>query len=137
MVIVGGQALIMEVQYRIMENFMVLANTTDPNAGGSMWTILIFYAVIIVGFYLLLIRPSSKKKKKEEAMRKNAQIGDEITTIGGIVGRIISVKEETDTVVIETGTDRAKLRVKRWAIGSVDTEREEPAEKEKAEKSKK
>ena len=121
-----------------MENFMVLANSTDAHAGGSMWTILIFYAVIIVGFYLLLIRPSSKKKKKEEAMRKNAQIGDEITTIGGIVGRIISVKEETDTVVIETGTDRAKLRVKRWAIGSVDTEREEPAEKkEKADKSKK
>ena len=127
----------MEVQYLIMENFMVLANTADPNAGGSMWTILIFYAVIIVGFYLLLIRPSSKKKKKEEAMRKNAQIGDEITTIGGIVGRIISVKEETDTVVIETGTDRAKMRVKRWAIGSVDTDHEEPAEKEKADKSKK
>ena len=82
-----------------MENFMVLANSTDANAGGSMWTILIFYAVIIVGFYLLLIRPSSKRKKKEEAMRKNAQIGDEITTIGGIVGRINSVNEETDTVV--------------------------------------
>ena len=113
-----------------MENFMVLANTTEASAGGSMWTILIFYAVIIVGFYLLLIRPSSKKKKKEEAMRKNAQIGDEITTIGGIVGRIISIKEDTDTVIIETGTDRAKLRVKRWAIGSVDTEHEEPAEKE-------
>lgn len=89
---------------------------------------------------LLSVADSSflKKKEEEEAMRKNAQIGDEITTIGGIVGRIISVKEETDTVVIETGTDRAKLRVKRWAIGSVDTEREEPAEKkEKADKSKK
>ena len=56
--------IIMEVQYRIMENFMVLANSTDANAGGSMWTILIFYAVIIVGFYLLLIRPSSKTKNK-------------------------------------------------------------------------
>ena len=110
-----------------MENFMVLANTTEASSGGSMWTILIFYAVIIVGFYLLLIRPSSKKKKKEEAMRKNAQIGDEITTIGGIVGRIISIKEDTDTVIIETGTDRAKLRVKRWAIGSVDTIHEEDA----------
>ena len=119
-----------------MENFMVLANT-DSGSGGSMWTILIFYAVIIVGFYLLLIRPSSKKKKKEESMRKNAQIGDEITTIGGIVGRIISIKEETDTVVIETGTDRAKMRIKRWAIGSVDTDHEElPAEKEKADKAK-
>ena len=54
-------------------------------------------------------------------MRKNAQIGDEITTIGGICGRIVAIKEDTDTLIIETGSDRSKLRVKRWAIGSVDT----------------
>ena len=58
-------------------------------------------------------------------MRKNAQVGDEITTIGGICGRIVAVKEETDSIVIETGSDKAKLRVKRWAIGSVDTVHEE------------
>ena len=51
-------------------------------------------------------------------MRKGAQIGDEITTIGGIVGRIVSVKDENETLVIETGTDRSKIRIKRWAIGS-------------------
>lgn len=71
-----------------------------------------------------------EEKEGRSPCAKNAQIGDEITTIGGIVGRIISIKEDTDTVIIETGTDRAKLRVKRWAIGSVDTEHEEPAEKE-------
>ena len=53
--------------------------------------------------------------------RKGVRIGDEITTIGGICGRVISIKEETDTLVIETGIDRDKIRIKRWAVGSVDT----------------
>ena len=53
------------------------------------------------------------------------QVGDEITTIGGICGRIVAVKDETDSIVIETGSDKAKLRVKRWAIGSVDTVHED------------
>ena len=66
-----------------------------------------------------------KFEQKEAAMRKNAQVGDEITTIGGICGRIVAVKDETDSIVIETGSDRAKLRVKRWAIGSVDTVHED------------
>lgn len=79
------------------------------------------YAVIIGVFYFLLIRPQSKKKKKEEAMRKGVRIGDEVTTIGGICGRVLSIKEETETLVIETGIDRDKIRIKRWAIGSVDT----------------
>lgn len=54
-------------------------------------------------------------------MRKNAQVGDEVTTIGGICGRIIAVKDETESVIIETGSDRTRIRVKRWAIGSVET----------------
>lgn len=58
------------------------------------------YAVIIGVFYFLLIRPQSKKKKKEEAMRKGVRIGDEVTTIGGICGRVLSIKEETETLVI-------------------------------------
>ena len=58
-------------------------------------------------------------------MKKNAEVGDEITTIGGISGRIIAVKDETESVVIETGSDKSKLHIKRWAIGSVDTVHEE------------
>ncbi|MFQ9793147.1 MAG: preprotein translocase subunit YajC [Acutalibacteraceae bacterium] len=61
------------------------------------------------------------KEEKEEANRKNAKIGDEITTIGGIVGRIVAVKDDSDTIIIETGTDRQRLRLKRWAISSVET----------------
>lgn len=86
-----------------------------------MWTIIILYAAVIGGLYFLVIRPQSKKKKKEEKMRGNVQIGDDVTTIGGIVGRVVGIKEDADTIVIETGTDRAKMRIKRWAIGSIDT----------------
>jgi preprotein translocase subunit YajC len=76
----------------------------------------------------LVMRPSSKRRKEEEKMRKNAQIGDDITTIGGICGRIVGIKEDNDSLIIETGTDRIKLRIKRWAIGSVDTVHDAPAE---------
>ena len=69
-----------------------------------------------------LFRPQSKKKKKEAALRKNAQIGDEVTTIGGISGRIIAIKEDTDSIILETGTDRNKINVKRWAISTVDSQ---------------
>ncbi|MFR8065426.1 MAG: preprotein translocase subunit YajC [Acutalibacter sp.] len=90
-----------------------------------MIAMLLVYAVFIVALYFIFFRPQSKKKKKEAEMRKNAQVGDEITTIGGICGRIVAVKDETDSIVIETGSDKAKLRVKRWAIGSVDTVHED------------
>ena len=77
------------------------------------------------GYVLHLLPPAEQEEEAE--MRKNAQVGDEITTIGGICGRIIAVKDETDSVIIETGSDRARLRIKRWAIGSVDTIHEEDA----------
>ncbi|HIY28373.1 MAG TPA: preprotein translocase subunit YajC [Firmicutes bacterium] len=91
--------------------------------GGTMSIIMmvLVYAVLFGALYLIFFRPQSKKRKKEDKMRKDAQIGDEITTIGGICGRIVGIKEDTETLIIETGTDRSKLRIKRWAIGSVDT----------------
>lgn len=61
-------------------------------------------------------------------MRNNLEIGDEITTIGGIMGRVISIKEETDSIVIETAADRNKIQLKRWAISTVDTIKDEPAD---------
>ena len=100
-------------------NLSVLT-TTGAAAGGNMSSMLIMllvYGAIIAAMYFIFFRPQNKKKKKEAEMRKNAQVGDEITTIGGICGRIIAVKDETDSVIIE----------KRWAIGSVDTIHEEDA----------
>ena len=100
-------------------NLSVLT-TTGAAAGGNMSSMLIMllvYGAIIAAMYFIFFRPQNK----------NAQVGDEITTIGGICGRIIAVKDETDSVIIETGSDRARLRIKRWAIGSVDTIHEEDA----------
>lgn len=104
---------------------MTLTTAEQQGGGFSLIIMLLVYAVFIGALYLIFFRPQNKKKKKEAAMRKNAQVGDEITTIGGICGRIVAVKDETDSIVIETGSDRAKLRVKRWAIGSVDTAHED------------
>ena len=102
-----------------------LMTLTAGGDGNSKIIMILVYAVFIGALYFLFFRPQNKKKKKEAEMRNNAQVGDEITTIGGICGRIVAVKEETDSIIIETGSDRAKIRVKRWAIGSVDTVHED------------
>jgi preprotein translocase subunit YajC len=70
--------------------------------------------LIVFFFYFLLIRPQKKKDKEAKTMRDNIQIGDEIMTIGGIVG--IVVRKNEDTVVIETGGDKSKLRIKNFAV---------------------
>lgn len=70
--------------------------------------------VMVIIFYFMAIAPQRKKEKEQKAMRDSLQIGDEVTTIGGIVG--IIVRKGEDTVVIETGGDRSKIRVKTWAI---------------------
>lgn len=101
---------------------------------GSYWIILIYVALFAV-LYFVLIRPNSKKKKQEQEMRNNISIGDDITTIGGIVGRIVAIKEDEDAFIIETGSDRVKMKFKKWAISSVDTVKETPnAPKSKEEK---
>lgn len=98
---------------------------TTGGSGMSLIVMLLVYGAFFLVLYLVFFRPQNKKKKKEAEMRKNAQVGDEITTIGGISGRIVAVKEETESVIIETGSDKSKLRIKRWAIGSVDTVHED------------
>lgn len=100
-------------------NFLLTGGATP--GGESLWMTILYMAVIVGIFYFLLMRPQQKKKKKEEKMRSSVQIGDDVTTIGGIVGRVVGIKDDSDTLIIETGTDRAKMRIKKWAIGSVDT----------------
>lgn len=74
--------------------------------------------LMVVLMYFLLIRPQNKKEKKAAEMRNSIEVGDTVTTIGGIVGHVQSIKE--DTFVLETGSDRIKLRFKRWAIQEVE-----------------
>ena len=92
-------------------------------AMSSVLMILIMIAV----FYFLLIRPESKKKKEAAAMRASLKVGDQITTIGGIVGTICAIKEET--IVMETGADRVRIEFTKWAISSKVNPAENAADK--------
>jgi len=90
----------------------------DPKAMGLITQVGMF-ALVIVAFYFILIRPQRKRDKKIQEMRNSVQVGDEVITAGGIVGIVVSIKE--DTVVIETGSDRSKIRIKRYAVQSNET----------------
>ena len=83
--------------------------------GGSMWGSLIMIVGFVALMYFMLIRPQKKQQKKEKQMRDSIQIGDEIITIGGIYGRVVSLKE--DSLVIESSGDRSKIQIQRSAIG--------------------
>ena len=99
--------------------------------GGSPWTMFLLLGGFGAVMYFTTIRPQKKRQKEEQAMRDELQIGDEITTLGGILGRIVTVKE--DSLIIETGADRTKLRILRTAIGVNNTAQEKiEAEREAA-----
>ena len=96
-------------------NLFLEAATSTAGAGG-MATMLIPLLLMFGLMYLLIIRPENKKKKKAEEMRSNLSLGDEITTIGGITGKVVQVTE--DTITFETGEDRVRIQVKKWAIST-------------------
>ena len=102
---------------------MNFAFLETASGSGSMWSSIIMMALIIVVFWFFIIRPQGKKDKETAKMRSELQIGDEIVTIGGIIGIIVSMKE--DSLVIETGSDRSKIRVTRWAISGKNTTAEQ------------
>ena len=87
--------------------------TPQGGTGGTLFMV-IYIVIIVAAMYFLLIRPQKKKQKKEKALRDNLQMGDEIITIGGFYGRIVSVKD--DTVVIESLADHSKQRILKSAI---------------------
>lgn len=117
------------------------ASADGTAQSGSPATSLILMVVLFAAMYFLMIRPQKKKQKEEQNMRDSIQIGDEITTIGGIMGRVVTVKE--DSIVLETGADRVKMKFQRWAIQTNDTanarmeaERKAAAEAKKAQSEK-
>ena len=108
-----------------MLNFLT---TTD--AMGGMGSTLLMLVMMIAVFYFMLIRPENKRKKEAEQMRSAVKKGDEIVTIGGIVGKVVDVKEKN--IVLETGADQVRIEFEKWAISSNATA--EAAAKEKAKK---
>ncbi len=110
--------------------FAMAAPTEGGEAGSPMPMVLMMVA-LFAAMYFFTIRPQKKQQKMEQEIRENTQIGDEITTIGGICGKVVSVKD--DTIVIETGSDRVKIKFKKYAIQTNHTANEKvQAEREAA-----
>ena len=98
----------------------------------GMSTILMLVAMFAI-MYFLMIRPENKRKKKAQEMRDSLKKGDVITTIGGIVGRVVMVNK--DTIVIETSDDRVRMELTKWAVSTVGVQSSEmPAETKKKDK---
>ena len=89
----------------------------------QLWIWLGMLAVVVVVFYFFGIRPQRKQEKAAAEMRSNLSVGDEITTIGGIIGKIVSIKEET--MIIETGRDHTRIRLLKSAVRTVDVKAED------------
>lgn len=113
-----------------MAAFVCLAMTGCVTAGASGnatatggYTSIIMMVVIIAVFYFLMIRPEQKKKKKADEMRNNLSVGDKITTIGGMVGKIVNISG--DLITFETGEDRVRIQVTKWAISTNSIQKEE------------
>jgi preprotein translocase subunit YajC len=112
-------------------------STTDSTTGGVTALISTFAlpVLLLVFLYFIMIRPQQKADKAQREMQKSLQVGDEVITIGGIVGIVLRVEDNTQTVILETGSDRLKIRMMQDAIKENVTARE-AAEAAKAEKKK-
>jgi len=97
-----------------MINFL----TTDAT-GAGMGSTVIMLVIMVAIFYFMLIRPENKRKKEAEQMRSSIRNGDKITTIGGIVGTVVDIKE--NNIVIETSADRVRMELAKWAISTNET----------------
>ena len=108
--------------------FLSSAAGTDAAAGGG--SMIIMMVVLIAVFYFLMIRPENKRKKEAEAMRNALKVGDNITTIGGIIGDIVSVKD--DSIVLETSSDRVRVEFAKFAVSTNNTAEKEAAKQKAA-----
>ena len=102
--------------------FLSSSAASAVGGGSTLLMLVLMFAV----FYFFFIRPENKKKKQVEQMRSSLSVGDEITTIGAMTGKIVQVTE--DTVTFETGEDRVRIQIKKWGIST--TAKMEAAEAE-------
>lgn len=111
---------------------MPLFYTNAGTEAVGMGSMLIPLVIMIALMYFLMIRPENKRKKQADEMRNNLKKGDQITTIGGIVGKIVQVTD--DNIIIETSDDRVRLELAKWAVS---TNNSNPPEDKKSKKAKK
>lgn len=111
-------------------NFMALmaeaasagGEAQQPSMFASIMSLILPLGAMVLIFWLFILRPEKKRNKEMQQMLNNIQVADKVVTTGGIVGRVLSVNE--DTVLIETGSDRTKIRVIKTAIARNDTQHE-------------
>lgn len=99
------------------------AAAADGSASGGGYYTIIMLVVMLAVFYFFIIRPENKKKKKLEEMRNELGVGDRITTIGGMVGKIVDISG--DLITFETGEDRVRIQVTKWAISTNSIQKDE------------
>ena len=98
-----------------MVNFL----NAGMDAGTGMGSTMVMLIVMLAVFYFMLIRPENKRKKEAEQMRASVKKGDKVTTIGGIVGTVVDVKE--NNIVIETSADQVRIEIAKWALSTNET----------------
>ena len=102
---------------------ITLLETQATDVGGFNWISLVMIVAMLALLYFFMIRPQKKQEKEVNAMRDSLMVGDEITTIGGIIGKIVSIKDET--LVLETSRDGTKIRILKSAVRTVDVRAED------------
>lgn len=109
-----------------MLSFVSTAGGTANQPGGMFDSpyMIVMIVLFIAVFYFMILRPENKKKKEQENLRNSLHRGDKITTIGGIIGKIVDIKD--DKLVIETGEDQVRMELMKWSVMTNNT-----AEKEK------
>lgn len=103
--------------------FYLTTDTSSAAGGAQAITTVVMLVAMLAIFYFFMYKPQKKQEKEANDMRNNLQVGDEITTIGGIIGKIVSIKDET--VLIETSNERNKIRILRSAVRNVDVHAED------------
>ena len=101
-----------------MLNFNLLLESSTTGNGGGAWGTILMVGLLFVFLYFFMIRPQKKQEKKDADMRNSLSVGDEVTTIGGIIGKVISIKDET--FVLETTREKTQIRFLKGAVRSID-----------------
>ncbi|MCC8048336.1 MAG: preprotein translocase subunit YajC [Oscillospiraceae bacterium] len=105
---------------------LLFTGCSTEDGGAVGYSSIIMLVVLVVIFYFFLIRPENKKKKKLQAMRDGLGVGDKVTTIGGIIGKIVDISG--DLITFETGEDRVRIQVTKWAISTNNIQKSEDAQ---------